>query len=924
MAIRSDEPVPPRRVTPELSADLDELILQMLEKPPVRRPGAGEVARLLAAPLRLPRRTAPATVDQTLRLVGRGREQAELRHALTEAANGHGLLICVTGEPGIGKSALVEDFLARQALLDEGCRVARGRCSERLAGAEAYLPILDALHNLIRGTAGDAPSMARLLKTVAPLWYSQVASVSTDMATAGPATAAVGSRERLKRELVAFLEEASRTQPLVLFIDDIHWADDSTVDMLGYVASRFGAMRLLVVVTYRPEELLRERHPFLRVKQDLQARGCCFELELGFLNPTDLETYLRVEFREHRFPPSFAALVHEKTEGNPLFMVEVLRYLRDQGVLSKQGGAWALSQALPDIARSLPESVRSMIQRKIDVLSEDDRRLLLAASVQGYEFDAAIVAHVLGNDPADVEERLDRLDRVHAFVRAVREREFPDHTVTVRYRFVHVLYQNLLYATLTHARKIALALGVVRKMEASYGAHINDIAGEAAVLCEVGREFSRAADYFKTAARHAARVFAYQEAALLAQRGLDMLEKLPESPERKRQELALLLTLGVPLIVARGFGDPRVGAVYGRAHALCLDLNAPADLMEIHWGLANFDLVTLRLDAADESAGALRELAERAADHPRLMQAHHLLGLVRYHRGEFPRALEHVERVATLYNPQLDRTHAATYGWDTRVAAGSYAACAYWIVGRPDRARTEMELVLRLARALGHAHTLAYGLFFASVLHQFLREWEAARTCAEELRSISSDKGLVHFLTASRIFLGLAEAHLGDLERGIDEMRQGLAAYRATGAQTSRPRVQAQLAELLGRAGRLEEGLAIATNEIASLGSARFHLSELYRVTGELFAASARGVVTSDAESFFRRAIDLAREQKAKSFELRAAMSLFRHRSRLGAADEARALLGGVYASFTEGLETADLRDARALWAAVPQSGSPS
>jgi hypothetical protein len=327
LSIRADELVPPRRLNPIVPPDLDALILQMLEREPVRRPSAQEIAKLLATHIGVLRTSTPLKPEGVPRLVGRSREQRELRQALAEAAAGREVLICVSGEPGIGKSTLVEDFLSHQALGSTPCRIARGRCSERLAGTEAYLPILDALDSLDRGTGGESASMARLLKTVAPLWYLQVASASTDTTTptSGPA---IGSRERLKRELVAFLEEASRTQPFVLFFDDIHWADVSTVDLLGYVASRFGSMRLLIIVSYRPEELLRETHPFLRVIQDLQARGCCVEIELDFLTSADLETYLGVEFANHRLPPSFAALVHEKTEGNPLFMVDVLRYLR--------------------------------------------------------------------------------------------------------------------------------------------------------------------------------------------------------------------------------------------------------------------------------------------------------------------------------------------------------------------------------------------------------------------------------------------------------------------------------------------------------------------------------------------------------------------------------------------------------------------
>jgi predicted ATPase len=361
-----------------------------------------------------------------------------------------------------------------------------------------------------------------------------------------------------------------------------------------------------------------------------------------------------------------------------------------------------------------------------------------------------------------------------------------------------------------------------------------------------------------------------------------------------------------------------VGEVFARAHSLALELNDHSDFIEILWGLGNFNLVTLKLDAAYESASDLLALTEKTAEPSLQFQAHHLIGLVCYHRGDFYSALEHTGRIATLYDSRLHRAHATTYGFDTRVASGSYSACAYWTVGQPDRALAEIEFVLGYARELAHAHTLAYALFFGTLLHQFRREWEKARNLAEELLAVSSDKGLIHFLNASRIFIGLAEAETADREQGIDQMRRGLTAYRATGAETSRPRVRAQIAEHLGKAGRVEEALTIVTDEIESIGSARFHLSELYRVKGDLLALSASHVVGNEAELWFQRAIDLARDQKAKSFELRAVMSLCRHRRQRGSPDDARRLLNDLYGTFTEGLDTGDLKEAQAMLAEDP------
>ena len=332
-------------------------------------------------------------------------ERAELRAAFESVEVGRGLLLCIAGEPGIGKTTLVEDFLSEITRAGQPCIIARGKCSERLAGTEAYLPLLEALDSLL-GSA-DRDSAGHLMKQLAPHWYDQVAP-SSDAASSDSRLGerAAISQERMKREMGAFIQELSGRRPLVLFFDDLHWADASTIDLLGYLASKFEAMRLLIIVTYRQSDLLLEKHPFLQLKPDLQARGLCHEIPLEFLSRAEIEEYLALEFPENRFPAEFAALIHAKTEGSPLFMADLARYLRDRQVITQERGAWVLAQSVPELERALPESVRGMIERKIIHLSEEDRRLLVVASVQGYEFDSAIVTRALGADAADVEERL--------------------------------------------------------------------------------------------------------------------------------------------------------------------------------------------------------------------------------------------------------------------------------------------------------------------------------------------------------------------------------------------------------------------------------------------------------------------------------------------------------------------------------------
>lgn len=465
------------------------------------------------------------------RLVGRDNERAELQRRFESARRGRGRLLCVSGEPGIGKTALVEAFLSDLVRSGPACVMARGQCSERLTGAEAYLPWLEALDSLLHGPGSEW--MARVMKLLAPTWYRHAASLALDEASAARlAERAAVSPERLKRELVALLQELSRLQPLVVFLDDLHWADASTIDVLGYVGLKPATMRLLLVTAYRPSELLLAKHPFVQVQLELQGRGVCQEMPLGFLSRDDVERYLTLEFAHHQFPKELASLIHRQTEGNPLFVVDLVQDLRDRRVIAEVHGHWRLAGSIPEVDRELPPSVRSLIQRKLDRLSPTDHRLLVAASVQGYEFDSAVVANALRMDAAKVEERLDALERVHAFVRLVREDELPDRTPTQQYQFVHVLYQNALSATLRPTRRARLSRAVAEALLECYGGPSGAVASELAHLFEAARERPRAAEYYALAARQALEVFAFKEAVTLSRRGLEMLRPLPDTPAR--------------------------------------------------------------------------------------------------------------------------------------------------------------------------------------------------------------------------------------------------------------------------------------------------------------------------------------------------------------------------------------------------------
>jgi predicted ATPase len=595
-------------------------------------------------------------------------------------------------------------------------------------------------------------------------------------------------------------------------------------------------------------------------------------------------------------------------------MADLLRYLRDRQVLTQEQGRWTLGQSVPDLRRDLPESVRGMIQRKIDQLGEDNRRLLVAASVQGYEFDSAVVARVLERDAAEVEERLDELDRVHAFVRLVREQEFPDRTLTLRYRFVHVLYQNALFASLGPTRRASLSAAVAQALLGYYVEKSGSVAAELALLLEAARDFSRAADYFLVAAQNAAHICANQEAVVLARRGVELLASLPDTPERARKELALQITLGPALFATKDWTAPDVEAAYTRAHVLCRELGESPDLFPALWGLFLFHIARQEIRKGRDLGEQLLGLAQRAQDPALFLQAHHALGPTYAYLGDWATARTHLEQAIAYYDPRKHRTHAFLYGGhDPGACCLGFAAQSLWMLGYPEQALQRGREALALARELGHPTSLAQALLLVAVLHQFRRDVSQTLELAEALEGLAADQGLLFYLAGGSVLRGWALVVRGRSEEGMAQIRQG---FNTGGTTRAHPRAYslALLAEAHGKGGNFTEGLAVLAEALAVVEETGMHIyePEMRRLKGE-FLLALDPETPAEAEACVRQAVAIARRHQAKSLELRATMSLARLWQRQGRRDEARATLAAVYGTFTEGFTTPDLVDAAAL-----------
>ena len=486
-------------------------------------------------------------------------------------------------------------------------------------------------------------------------------------------------------------------------------------------------------------------------------------------------------------------------------MVDLVRDLRDRKIIAQDQGRWVLSQPVEEIGGDVPASVRSMIQRKIDSLSEPDRRLLQAASVEGAEFHSVVLAAAISADAAEVEERLENIERIHFFVQRIGEKEFPDGTLTLHLRFVHALYQNALWATLSPTRRTGLSAATANELLKLHPASQANVAHQVALLFESARDFARAAEFFKIAAERAAGVFANQEATALARKGLEMLTKLPPSPEKMQKELALQITLGPVLVSTKGFANPEVERAYTRARQLAAELGQSPHLFPALWGLWNFYEVKGQVDTALQLAQQMFQLAEESKDTALLLEANYALGDTLFWAGDFERSLHHLEEALKLYDRPKHHSLAFVYGgYDPAVASLAFSAWDLWMLGHPDQAVERSDKSVALANSLLQPFSRAVALAFAGMLHHWRHDPVATRQFAEQTVALCTEHGIAIFLEMGKIMRGWADNQENEGGEGIISIREAIADFRASGAELVIPQFQQALAAALAHGGSYE------------------------------------------------------------------------------------------------------------------------
>lgn len=847
-------------------------------------------------------------------IVGRDRPLRQMKQCVETALSGKRQLVFVTGEPGIGKTTLVDAFM-RQTLQSTEPMVAKGHCIEHYGTGEAYLPLLDAIGGL---GLKEGHAFTEILARYAPTWLEQLPALWTSLDSPGPqARSADIHQQRMLREITEALEVICEKRLLILILEDLHWSDHATIDLLSFVARRSHPVNLLIVATYRPADADRQNHPVKNLKQDLQPRDRCTSIPLEFLNQQHIVNYLSAIFPGHYFPRQFPDLIHQHSDGNPLFMVNLLKYLQNADCLKKVDGQWLLVKKLTAQDRCMPDDIQLMVNQQIEQLDRESQTLLETASIASEPggiaapFTLNEVATALGIDDLDAEPRLERLARNGHFLNSIRVTEWPDGSVTNGYEFTHALYQNVLYERVSMVRRARIHYQLGLHLENAYLGHSAEIANKLAVHFEIGRDYPRAVRYLQETAETAARRGANREAILTLNKARQLLTKLPQTDDRDRQEIALLLLLAPAITASQGNATPEIEACYLRARELCNKLGEKTELFRVLFGLRSFYIICGNLSKAHRLAESLMGLAT-TLNHPNfLIEARVGLASSEFFAGNHQASHQHALKGIALYENDTHANHATLYGLDPGVFCYARAGQTIWPLGYPDQALNYEQRAVELAESLDHPYSLVFAIHNRSQVLLYRRDGEAALASTWRGKELALQHEF-SFLSAWAFHLSAwAYALVGDSESALSEINQAIGSKRPNALVTD-----SYLALFLAETFRL---LGDAKSGLSSLATPREEHSydtERLRLQAEfILLHDDSKTATRQAEALFKEALKKSRQEGVRAYELRTAISLAKLLMRSKRNQEAYDYLVSIVHWFQEGFDTSELQEANQLLA---------
>ena len=865
-------------------------------------------------------------------VVGRGRELHVMSEALDAATSDGVRPLFVVGEAGSGKTTLIHEFVRRAQEAHPALVVASGNCDAQTGIGDPYLPFRDVLALLCgevesRCAAGSISlHQARLLWELFPETLDALLSTGRDLIDTFVSAdlllsrsvhfpSSRSSRVRLERLATAtppavlkqsavldqytrLLLELARERPLLVVVEDLHWADAGTVSLLFHLCRRLEGSPVLVVGSYRPALLNvgGEPHPLQSAVHELRAHFGDVDVLLGSEGGRAFVDAV-IDASPNRLGRDFRDALFRQTLGHPLFTVELLRELRERDVVSQDAeGRDVVSGAID--WQALPARVEAVIAERLERLPDTLKRFLKLGSIEGEEFTAEVIARAVGADERDVVRALsEELDKRHQLVGALGVRRSGSQRLS-HYRFRHILFQKYLYQQIDAVERSYLHEEVGVHLESLLGDKASEAAAQLARHFEEAGLADKAIGYLQQAGERAVRLAANEHAVDHFSRALKLLDHVPDALERKTRELELQLGLAAALQATRGLGFSECERAYARAKDLILEVGATGRLFPAQWGLWGYHVLRGNFEISTPLAVRLLAVAESESDDALLVQAVHAEVTDAFARGDLPAASGASERERALYRKEAHYATTFQYGnHDPMVCCLSFGAMTAALMGEPGRALELAEEAVALGQSLDHSLSSLQAHALRAAMYQVNGDATGALESAETAmrRGFGPDGpqfwGFVH---AAR---GWALGRLGRHKEGLDALRQALAEYERAGTHVWTLYALALLAETLLTTGASDEAAPVLEQAAAlleRLGS-HFYQAEVLRLQGEaLLVASGR----AEAERYFTRALDAARAQRARALELRAAMSLAQSQKLDGRESEAREPLGRAIGGF--------------------------
>ncbi len=850
---------------------------------------------------RAPDRFEAATRGRLTPLVGREQELQLLLDRWSMAQDGEGQVVLLSGEPGIGKSRILNALPERLATL--GVKALRFQCSPYHANS-ALWPSIDNFERVLEFTRDDEAD-ARLDK-LESLVVDQYARPRGDVRFIAsmlsiPYAARYGEismtpqrhKDETLRALVDLTEAAARRQPSVMLFEDLQWADPTTLEVLDLLVDRIRAIPLLVVFTHRPE-----------FQSRWGAHGHVASLNLSKLTRAQSRTMVAGVTDGRALPANLLEQILAKTDGVPLFVEELTKSLLESDHLVAVADRYEYVGPVDHL--SIPATLRDSFMARLDRFASA-KEIAQIGAVMGREFRHELIAEVVPLTQAQLDTALQQLtDAGLAFRRGTPP--------TATYTFKHALLQDAAYDSLLKSRRQALHGRIARVIEARFPG-MKDTEPELIAHHYTAAAMNAVAiPFWHKASTNAMDRVALVDALAHGARGLALIDAVSDPTDRARQELGLQLVLGQAAALSKGWAAPEPERAFSRARELC---EAVADAPEVFpalWGVWAFLDVTGRMEEAQAVAIEFLERAERMGDSAAACEGHRIVGEMAYRLGDLTRARDHLEHGVRLYDAEAHRGNVQRYGQDSCLTNLLYLGWVLWLLGFPDRARKAQQQAVALAESSGRSFDVAWAHLFHTFLHVNLRDWKSGAETAAKVVAVCSEHGYGFWLAFGRCYQGLARMHLDASTGGGDAALREIETLRSFGAEVSLTAVHALLADGYRSLGCVDEGLAqvAAGLTLVEKTAERFAESELHLVHAELLMK--RGPqFEATAEDCFLRSIEVARSHGARAIELRAAVRLARIWHGRGGSAQARAMLAPLYAGCTEGFDTQDLIDAKAL-----------